>query len=157
MSGAQWDDGGDRARLGVICVPAEDLAAARRGDNAAFGRLVDWCEAEGWRLACSYVGDEDVAADMWQDALLVAWGRLREFEGTADQFRGWLMTILVNRCRNQLRDDRRAVADWRDRQDRADASERSIRCAACGLRFFSRRSRRQYSSRKTDTLRRPTE
>jgi RNA polymerase sigma factor (sigma-70 family) len=87
--------------------PAADLAAARRGDNVAFGRLALWCEAEGGRLALSYVRDEDAARDVWQDALIQAWERVPAFDGDERAFRGWLMTILVNRCRNWVRDDRR--------------------------------------------------
>jgi RNA polymerase sigma factor (sigma-70 family) len=87
--------------------PEADLAAARRGDNAAFGRLALWCEAEAARVARSFVGDEDEARDRWQDALLAAWQRVPRFEGDAAAFRAWLMTILVNGCRNWVRDEAR--------------------------------------------------
>ncbi len=84
-----------------------DLAAAVRGDAAAFGRLATWLERDCWRLALTFTGDEDLAGDMWQDALLAAWERLPRFRGELSGFRGWMMTIVANRCRNQLSYDRR--------------------------------------------------
>jgi RNA polymerase sigma factor (sigma-70 family) len=68
---------------------------------------VDWCQAEGFRVGRTYTGDLDLAKDMWQEALLKAWDQLMRFEGDADEFKAWLMVILANQCRDQLRHDSR--------------------------------------------------
>src|SRR5919197_1603231 len=79
------------------------VAAARRGDRAAFAALVD--RHYGLLLAtCRRVtGDRELAADAAQDAVLAALlglDRLRR----DDRFAAWLLGIGINLSRRALRD-----------------------------------------------------
>jgi RNA polymerase sigma-70 factor, ECF subfamily len=73
------------------------LAAAHRGDEEAFGRLIDPYRRE--LLAHSYrmLGSLPDAEDALQEALLAAWRGLARFEGRSS-LRSWLYTIATNAC-----------------------------------------------------------
>lgn len=70
----------------------DDLAAARNGDQAAFGRLIEARWTRLARLARSIVGDLD-AEDVTQDACVSCWRHLSQL-ADSDKFDGWLMRIL---------------------------------------------------------------
>jgi RNA polymerase sigma-70 factor, ECF subfamily len=82
------------------------VVRARKGDAQAFERLL---EARFWRLgrlALSITGNQADADDAIQIGCLRAWRdlpRLRE----PNRFDGWLWRIVVNSCRNVVRDRRR--------------------------------------------------
>jgi RNA polymerase sigma-70 factor (TIGR02960 family) len=75
----------------------ELLAAAQRGDEVAFARLVDRYRAElrahGYRM----LGSVQDAEDALQEALLGAWRGLAGFEGRSS-LRTWLYTVMTNAC-----------------------------------------------------------
>jgi RNA polymerase sigma-70 factor (ECF subfamily) len=85
------------------------VAAARAGDRAAFGRLVDLHEASALRTAAAALGRREDAEDVVQEAFVVAWRRLPGFRGEA-AFRTWFLTIVWRRAL-----DRRKARDrwWR--------------------------------------------
>lgn len=71
------------------------LAAARRGEAAAFRQLIDE-HGRGLYAVCQRVlGDKTAAEDAVQDALLNAWKALDQYDGRAS-FAGWLHRIAVN-------------------------------------------------------------
>ena len=69
--------------------------AAREGDGAAFGALVERYSGTARRIARSILGNEFDADDATQEAFLSAWKNLGRFN-TARPFRPWLMRIVVN-------------------------------------------------------------
>jgi RNA polymerase sigma-70 factor (ECF subfamily) len=73
------------------------VAAARTGDRAAFGRLVELHGATALRTALAALGRREDAEDVVQDAFVVAWRRLPGFRGDAT-FRTWLLTIVWHRA-----------------------------------------------------------
>ncbi len=77
--------------------------------------------AELYRLAVAVIGPTG-AADATQDALLRAWRKLPTLSDP-DRFRPWLHRILVNRCRDIARAERRGVREIRvDIDEAADAT-----------------------------------
>ena len=79
----------------------EDLAlvaAAQRGDDEAFGRLVRKYQHRVVGLAQGLVTDRAEAEDVAQDAFLRAYKGLRGFRGSS-AFRSWLFQIAVNTAR----------------------------------------------------------
>jgi RNA polymerase sigma-70 factor, ECF subfamily len=75
----------------------EILAAARRGDPDAFGRLVDTHRTELHAHSYRMLGSAHDAEDALQDALLRAWRGLAKFEGRSS-IRSWLYKITTNVC-----------------------------------------------------------
>jgi RNA polymerase sigma-70 factor (ECF subfamily) len=82
----------------------ELIAAARMGDEEAFTRLHQLHVGYVRGVARSIMHSNEVE-DLCQDTFLLAFTRLKSFEGTA-QFRTWLTRITVNQCLVSLRRDR---------------------------------------------------
>jgi RNA polymerase sigma-70 factor (ECF subfamily) len=76
------------------------IDAARAGDAVAFGQLVDRHRRSALRLAYVIVGDD--AEDVAQEAFLRAHRGLHAFT-PGEPFRPWLLAIVANLARNQLR------------------------------------------------------
>jgi RNA polymerase sigma-70 factor (ECF subfamily) len=88
---------------GALADPDSDLVAAcRAGHGAAFDVLVRRHEARAVRLAARMLGDADAALDAAQEAFVKAWRALPRFEGES-RFSTWLVRIVINQCRNDLR------------------------------------------------------
>jgi RNA polymerase sigma-70 factor (ECF subfamily) len=83
--------------------------AARAGDRAAYGRLVELHEATALRTAMAALGRREDAEDVVQESFVVGWRRLSGFRGQAT-FRTWLLAIVWRRAL-----DRRKSRDrwWR--------------------------------------------
>ena len=79
----------------------ELLAAARGGDEHAFGRLVEPRRSELHAHCYRMLGSVQDAEDALQEALLRAWKGLPSFEGRSS-LRSWLYTISTNTCLNAI-------------------------------------------------------
>lgn len=78
----------------------------KRGDREALGELYDRYAAVALRTAVRIVGDEAVAEDMVHDAFVGVWRRIDSFDAERGAVRGWLLTIVRNRCLDRLRAQR---------------------------------------------------
>src|SRR5215211_7070294 len=79
----------------------ELLEAARGGDEAAFGSLVEQYRRELHAHCYRMLGSIHDAEDALQDASLRAWRGLAGFEGRSS-LRSWLYTIATNACLNLI-------------------------------------------------------
>jgi RNA polymerase sigma-70 factor, ECF subfamily len=93
--------------LGRIDEPAL-LSAAKGGDEAAFGRLVEPYRNELHAHCYRMLGSLHDAEDALQDTLLSAWRGLARFEGRSS-LRSWLYTIATNTCVSTIRKRRSRV------------------------------------------------
>jgi RNA polymerase sigma factor (sigma-70 family) len=81
---------------------AELVSRARRGDEAAFGALVDAFADIAFRTAYLVTGDAAEAEDAAQEAFVKAYRAIDRFrEGSP--FRPWLLRIVGNTARNRRR------------------------------------------------------
>ncbi len=83
------------------------VSAAKAGDQAAFGRLIERHESAVFRTALAALGRREDAEDAAQEAFLVAWQKLPGFRGDAT-FRTWLLTITWHKAL----DRRRRRSQW---------------------------------------------
>jgi RNA polymerase sigma-70 factor (ECF subfamily) len=81
---------------------SELVGRTRRGDEDAFGVLVERYMRASYAVAFSVTGRHEDAQDAAQESLLVALQRLEECR-SPEKFGGWLMTIVRNRARNLVR------------------------------------------------------
>lgn len=79
----------------------ELVGRARRGDLAAFERLVRTHQQGMFTIAFRVTGGYEDAAEIVQDAFVAAWRGLGSFRGDS-RFRTWLTSITVNLARNRL-------------------------------------------------------
>jgi RNA polymerase sigma-70 factor (ECF subfamily) len=85
---------------------AQLVELARSGDERAVELLVRRHQDTAFDAAYRVVRDEDLAADVAQDAFVKALGALDGFRGDA-AFRTWLVRIVINTARSALRKDKR--------------------------------------------------
>ncbi|PZG37458.1 RNA polymerase subunit sigma-70 [Spongiactinospora gelatinilytica] len=98
-----------------------DVACARAGDDAAFGRLVAPLRRELHAHCYRMLGSAHDADDALQDALLRAWRGLARFEGRGS-VRSWLYTVATRTCLDLIEArGRRALP-----MDLGPASERAV-------------------------------
>ncbi|WP_116087508.1 sigma-70 family RNA polymerase sigma factor [Tropicimonas sp. IMCC34011] len=86
------------------------IVACASGDRTALKTLVD---AEGGRMqgvARRMLRRADLAEDAVQDAFVLVWRRAGQFDPDRGSARGWLYTILRNRCLTMLRREEREVS-----------------------------------------------
>lgn len=83
------------------------IAAARAGDAAAFGRLVQRFRPRIYALALHLSGSASDADDITQDAFELAYRHLPSFEGRSHFFT-WLYRITVHRALDAQRAQKRA-------------------------------------------------
>ncbi len=74
----------------------------QQGDKAAFSRLVLRYQPMAQRIARRAIGNEDLAREIVQDAMLQAYLSLDKLN-TPTCFNSWLYGIVLNLCRNALR------------------------------------------------------
>ena len=77
------------------------VAAAQRGELAAFNQLVTQHEARVYNLTYRMLNDAEAAADATQDAFFQAYRALNQYRGGS--FKSWLLRIASNICYDRLR------------------------------------------------------
>ena len=75
-------------------------------DAVTFQAEVKRIERLMYRVAWSYLGNNQDVEDAVQDAIVKAWEK-RESLRRQEQFKPWLTRILVNQCKNVLRKRRK--------------------------------------------------
>ena len=84
------------------------LGPEERELQAAFDQLVSEHLETAYRLALAILRDPSDAADVTQDAYLLAWSR-RSALRDRERIEAWLTRIVINACRDRLRRRRRIV------------------------------------------------
>jgi RNA polymerase sigma factor (sigma-70 family) len=84
-------------RLAEIEISADDLAAARAGDQAARRALFERVAPPTLGIIRRLVAQRALAEDLLQDTLIVMFEHLQDFRGEAP-FGVWVRSIAVSRC-----------------------------------------------------------
>lgn len=75
---------------------------SRRGDTAAFAKLVAETQGRVYSLAYGVLGNREEAQDVSQEIYLRVWRALPHFRGDA-KFSTWLYRVGINTCLNRRR------------------------------------------------------
>lgn len=107
------------------------MAAAQRGDDAAFGVLVERYTDRIYRHLYRLVGQREEAEDLTQESFVRAYRARHRFD-TQREFRGWIYAIAANLGRNALRDRSRkgqamALADLEQLTCQEEANSNLVR------------------------------
>ena len=86
----------------TACSDEELLAAFRQGQREAFGLLVRRYEGELYGYLRRYLGDGDLAEDVFQNTFLQVFTKIRQYE-LGRPVRPWLYTIATNQAIDALR------------------------------------------------------
>ena len=108
------------------------IDAARRGDQEAFGHLVQLYEKRVFALTTRLCGNPDDAQEAAQEAFLAAWQGLAFFRGDSS-FSTWLYRLTHNACMDLLRKEQRHSSAAGPSQEAAERSELR-RAIALGLK-----------------------
>jgi RNA polymerase sigma-70 factor (ECF subfamily) len=81
------------------------IHSAQRGDLDAFNSLVLTYQGSLFNTALRILNDEDLAADVTQEAFLSAFRALNTYRGGS--FKAWLMRTVTNACYDELRRKKR--------------------------------------------------
>lgn len=78
------------------------LRKAKHGDSDAFCRLMDLQMQSMYKVARSYLKNDEDAADAIQDTILSCYENLQTLKQNR-YFKTWLTRILINKCKDILR------------------------------------------------------
>src|SRR5215813_1101860 len=98
---------GKQNGLWESCAPTEEelVAAARNGDDAAFGELTQRYRNSCLKRAMLMIRNRSDAEDEVQNAFWKAFQRLSQFRGEGS-FEAWLNRIVENQCLMRIREER---------------------------------------------------
>src|SRR5947209_5049644 len=90
---------------------SELVALTRAGNKEAFGQLIERHQARAMRVALGMVPNQSLAEELVQEAMLQAYLSLDRLREEAS-FASWMHGIVLNVCRNHLRDRKRDSLLW---------------------------------------------
>jgi len=79
----------------------ELIESAKQGNHTAFGELVEHLQPQLFRTLYRFVGNEEEARDILQEALLQAYRALHTFRGESG-FYTWLYRIAIRICHREM-------------------------------------------------------
>jgi RNA polymerase sigma-70 factor (ECF subfamily) len=116
---------------------AKLVELARRGSRDAAAELFSRHWRPAWRAAYAVTGRREMADDVAQDAFERAFAALNRFDERRP-FAPWLHRIVVNRCLDLLRSERRLVAaeaELERLEAREESGDQELLAAVAGLRY----------------------
>ena len=84
------------------------IKRAKQGDQDAFLKLMDSQMQTMYKLAWTYLKNEDNVADIVQDTILTCFEKLPTLRDEK-YFKTWMMKIVINHCKNVLKKEKRIV------------------------------------------------
>ena len=104
---------------------------AQRNDMDAFVALMEKHKIGLYKVAKSYLRSEEDVADVMQDTVLSAYEHIRELKN-ASYFKTWLTRILINHCKNLMRQQKRCIVSDEAAKTSETVPDDGILCAGRG-------------------------
>jgi RNA polymerase sigma factor (sigma-70 family) len=86
------------------------FAAASKGDDAAFARIVAAYHEDMLKVCYVITRDADLAADAVQEAWAIAWRQMSGLR-SPERLKSWLVAVAANEARQIMRTQRRMIVD----------------------------------------------
>ncbi len=93
--------------------PTPLVEKSRKGDTAAYGRLVERYQDYVFAICMAYLRRPDLAQDAAQDVFLAAFRGMGQLQA-ASRFQSWLKRMAINRCLDELRRKRKYLVSSLD-------------------------------------------
>jgi RNA polymerase sigma-70 factor (ECF subfamily) len=81
---------------------------AQHGNAEAFVRLIEKNKTSLYKVAKSYISNDEDVADAISETVLLAYEHIHELK-TAAYFKTWLTRILINQCKNIIQKEKKCV------------------------------------------------
>lgn len=84
----------------------QDVILAKEGDDEAYIRIIEQCKQSMYKVARSYLKNEEDIADVLQESILKCYQSLAHLQ-KPQFFKTWLIRIVINECNDLLRQKKR--------------------------------------------------
>ena len=84
----------------------QDVILAKKGDDEAYIRMIERCKQSMYKVARSYLKNEEDIADVLQESILKCYQSLTRLQ-KPHFFKTWLIRIVINECNDLLRKKKR--------------------------------------------------
>jgi RNA polymerase sigma-70 factor (ECF subfamily) len=98
-----------------ILIDLNIIEECRGGNLGSFRRLIELTSPVAFSVAFRMLGDEEKAKDIVQETMIVIWQKINKIK-SSEGYRRWIYKIVVNKCYDHLRKNKRNpefVADER--------------------------------------------
>ncbi|HKK43469.1 MAG TPA: RNA polymerase sigma factor [Bacteroidales bacterium] len=108
------------------------IEECRKGNLDSFRKLIDQTSPFAYSVAFRLLGDDDLAKDVVQDAMIVIWQKINRIK-TAEVYKTWIYRIVVNKCYDQLRKRKRNPEYYADDRTWSLIADRTVDNTSTGL------------------------
>lgn len=94
-------------------VDPELIEECRKGDLQSFRKLIGISSPFAFSVAFRMLGDEELAKDVVQETMITIWKKLKNIR-SAESYKRWLYRIVVNKCYDFLRKEKKNIEERAD-------------------------------------------
>lgn len=113
MLPTETDNDGTTSKYPINPEEATWVAQAKKGDGAAFAKIVEVYQRPIYNLCYRMLGDSGEAEDSAQEAFIRAYMKLASYD-TDRKFSSWLFSIASHYCIDRLRKRRMQLVSWEE-------------------------------------------
>lgn len=89
-------------------VTSERVIAAKKGDDKAFGEIINQCKDNLYKVAYAYLKNEDEALEVVGETVYKAYMSIEKLK-KPELFNTWIMKITINICINKIKKDSKII------------------------------------------------
>lgn len=93
---------------GILKMPKDKVTMAKEGDKEAFSELIEEEKLSLYRVAKGILKEDEKCFDVISNTIVKAYINIKKLRKT-EYFKTWLIKILINECRDMLKEDKKIV------------------------------------------------